>query len=130
MVVHESAQYIVVANLHRHHSSQILLVLFPLRHHPARAGGLKSSTWTASRTWFGHPAVGVPGGDIPLVGGRLRLLLRTPHARFALRGGPLVPPWPEGLLAEAVVGHLLLVGVGVSRFHNLGTPLKHRGRLN
>ena len=41
----------------------------------------------------------------------------------------LVPPWPGGLLAEAVVGHLLLMGVEVSRLDILGTPLKHGGML-
>ena len=48
------------------------------------------------------------------MGGRLRLLLRAPHPRLALRGGPLVPLWRGGggLLAEAVVGHLLLVEGG------------------
>ena len=44
------------------------------------------------------------------MGGRLRLLLRAPHPLFALRGGPLVPPWQRVLLEEPVVGHLLLVG--------------------
>ena len=52
--------------------------------------------------------VGVRGGGIPLVGGRQHLLLRAPHPRFALQGGPLVPPWQGGLLGGAVVGHLLL----------------------
>ena len=33
----------------------------------------------------------------------LHKLLRVPHPRFALRGGPLVPPWLGGLLAEAEV---------------------------
>ena len=63
---------------------------------------------------------GGSGGDFPLVGGHLRLLLRAPHPRFALQGGPLVPAWPGGLLAEAVLGHSLLVGVGVPRFDILG----------
>ena len=64
------------------------------------------------------------------MGGHLRLLLRTPHPRLALRGGPLVPPWRRGLLAEAVVGHLLLLGRGVSRFNILGAPLKQGGGTN
>ena len=55
---------------------------------------------------------GTGGGGMPLVGGRVRLLLRAPRTRLALRGGPLVPQWQGGLLAEAVVGHLLLVGGG------------------
>ena len=63
------------------------------------------------------------------MGGRLRLLLRAPHPRLALRGGPLVPPWQRGLVEEAVVGHLLLGG-GVPRFDILGAPLTHGGRLN
>ena len=33
-------------------------------------------------------------------------------------------------LAEAVVGHLLLMGVGVPLFNILGAPLKRGGRLN
>ena len=70
------------------------------------------------------------GGGILLVGGHLHQLLRAPHPPFALLWGPLVPPWPGGLLAEAAVGHLLLVGVGVPRFDILGAPLKHGGRLN
>ena len=71
--------------------------------------------------------VGVRGGGIPLVGGRLHLLLRAPHPCLALREGPLVPPWQGGLLGEAVVGHLLLVEGRsiVSEF--LGAPLKHGG---
>ena len=74
--------------------------------------------------------VGVRVGDMPLVGGRLRLLLRAAHTRLALRGDPLVPPWHGGLLAEAVVGHLLLVGWGRARFNIPGAPLKHGGRRN
>ena len=70
------------------------------------------------------------GGGIPLVRGCLSLLLRAPRARSALRGGRLVPPWPGGLLAVAVVVHLLLVGVGVPLLDNLGAPLKRRGALN
>ena len=49
---------------------------------------------------------------MPLVGGRLRLMLRAPQPRLALRGGPRVPPWKRELLAEAVGGHLLFVGGG------------------
>ena len=73
---------------------------------------------------------GGSGGDIPLVGGRLRLLLRAPHPRPILAGGPLVPPWQEGLPGEAVVGHLLLVEGGLPRFDILGAPLKHGGTTN
>ena len=58
------------------------------------------------------------------------LLLRAPHPRLALRGGPLVPPWQGGLLEEAVVGHLLLGGGGVPRFDILGAPLTHGWKLN
>ena len=56
------------------------------------------------------------------------LLLRAPHPRLALRGGPLVPPWQGGLLGGAVVGHLLLVEGGVHLFDILGGPLLHGGR--
>ena len=63
------------------------------------------------------------------MGGRLHLLLRAQHPRFALRGGPLIPPWPEGLLAEAVAGHLLLVGLDFIRYDILGAQLKHGGKL-
>ena len=117
-------------NPRRHHRSRILLVLLPLHRHPAPTRGLTSSTWTACCTCFGHPVVGVPGGDIPLVGMRLRRLLRAPHPYFDLQAGPPVPPWPVRLLAEAVVGHHLLLGVGVPHFDILGPPLKHGGRLN
>ena len=69
------------------------------------------------------------GGDISLVGGRLHLLLRAPHPRFALRRGPLVPLLPRGLLLEAVAGYLLLLGVDVPRFDILGAPLKRGVRM-
>ena len=62
------------------------------------------------------------------MGGRQRLLLRAPHSRLALRGGPLVPPWQGGLLGGAVVAHLLLVEGGVHLFDILGAPLLHGGR--
>ena len=113
---------------HPHRRDRILLVMFPLRRHPATARWLTSSTCKESRTWFGHLVVGVQGGDIPLVGGRQRLLLRAPHPRLALPGGPLVPPWQGGLLGGAVVGHLLLVEGGVHLFDILGAPLLHGGR--
>ena len=71
---------------------------------------------------------GFGGGGIPLVQGRQHLLLRTPHPRLALRGGPPVPPWQGGLLGRAVVGQLLLVEGGVHRLDILGAPLKHGGR--
>ena len=63
------------------------------------------------------------------MGGRQHLFLRTPQPRFAPRGasGPSVA---GVLLAEAAVGHLPLVGVGVPRFDILGAPLKHGGGLN
>ena len=64
------------------------------------------------------------------MGRRLRLLLRAPNPLFALPGGRLVPPWPEKLLAEAMVGHLLLVGVGVPRFEHSGGPAQTRGEAN
>ena len=64
------------------------------------------------------------------MGGRLRLLLRAPHVRLALRGGPLVPLWQGGLLEEAVLGHFLLAGEGGPPFDILGAPLKCGGRLN
>ena len=53
---------------------------------------------------------GVRGGAIPLVGGRLRLLLRAPHTRLTPWGGTLVPLSQGGLLAEAVLVHFVLVG--------------------
>ena len=113
---------------HPHRRDRMLLVMFPLRLHPATARWLTSSTCKESRTWFGHLVVGVQGGDIPLVGGGQRLLLRAPHPRLALRGGPLVPQWQGGLLGGAVVGHLLLVEGGVHPFDVLGAPLLHGGR--
>ena len=56
-------------------------------------------------------------------------MLHAAHPLSALRAGPLVPPWPGGLLAEAVVGYLLLVGVVLPRFDIPGAPLKHGARL-
>ena len=44
-------------------------------------------------------------------------------------GGALVPPWPVGLLAGAVVGHLLPAGVEVPHHNILGAPLARGGRL-
>ena len=70
---------------------------------------------------------GSGGGGIPLVGGRLHLLLRTPQPRLALQGGPLVPPWQGGLLEEAVVGHLLLVGGGGSLVSTFWGPRSNAG---
>ena len=64
---------------------------------------------------------------MPLLGGRLCLLLRAPHPRLTPRGGPLVPPWQGGLLAEVVVGHLLLVGGGGPSFRHFGGPSQTRG---
>ena len=64
------------------------------------------------------------------MGARLHQLLRAPHPRLTLRGGPLVPPWQGELLGEAVVGHLLLVEAAIHRFDILGAPLKHGGRTN
>ena len=60
---------------------------------------------------------------------RLRLLLRAPHPRRALQGGPVVASWQGRLLEEAVVGHSLLLG-GVPRFDILGAPLTHGRGLN
>ena len=113
---------------HPHRCGRILLVLFPLRRHPATARWPTSSTCKEPRTWFGHLVVGVRGEDIPLVGALQHLLLRAPQPRLALRGGPLVPPWQEGLLGGAVVGHLLLVEGRVHLFDILGAPLLHGGR--
>ena len=50
MLVHESPQYIVVDKSACHHPSRILLVLFPLRRHPAPAWWLTSSKCKESRT--------------------------------------------------------------------------------
>ena len=71
---------------HPHRRDRILLVMFPLRRHPATARWLTSSTCKESRTSFGHLVVGVRGGDIPLVGGRQHLLLHAPHPSLTLRG--------------------------------------------
>ena len=71
---------------------------------------------------------GSGGGGIPLVGGHQHLLLRAPHPRPALRGGPLVPPWQAGLLWGAVVGYPLLVEGGVNLFDILGASILHGGR--
>ena len=50
MVVHESPQYIVVEESPPPPLQQILLVLFPLRRHPAPARWLTSSKCKESRT--------------------------------------------------------------------------------
>ena len=118
---------------HPHRRDRILLVMFPLRRHPATARWLTSSTCKESRTWFGHLVVGVRGGDIPLVGGRQRLLLRAPHPRLDLRGGPLVPPWQGGLLGGAVVvissswrgGSILSTFWGPHSYTGGGRPTAH-----
>ena len=81
--------------------------------------------------------VGVPGGTFFQWGGGggggggggLPLLQRTRRPRFTLRPGPRVPPWPGGLPAETVVGHLLLVGVEVPHLHILGAPLAGGGEV-
>ena len=67
---------------------------------------------------------------MPLVGGRLRLLLRAPHPRLALRGGPLVPPWRGGAAGGGGGGSSPPRGGGVPHFDILGAPLKPGGRLN
>ena len=118
---------------HPHRRDRILLVMFPLRRHPATARWLTSSTCKESRTWFGRLVVGVRGGDIPLVGGRQHLLLRAPHPRLALRGGPLVPPWQGGLLGGAVVvissswrgGSILSTFWGPHSYTGGGRPTAH-----
>ena len=128
MVVHESPRYIVVDDSPTPPPRPNTVGHVPLRPHPATARWVTLRTCKESRTCFRHPVVGVRGGDISLVGGRQRLLLRAPHPRLALRGDPLVPPWQGGLLGGAVVGHLLLVEGGVHPFDILGAPLLHGGR--
>ena len=63
------------------------------------------------------------GGGILPVGRRLHLMQRISHPRSTLRCCPLVPPWPGGLLADAVVVHLPLVGGAIPRLNILGVPL-------
>ena len=58
--------------------------------------------------------------------GRQHLLLRAPHPRLILRGGPLVPPWQGGLLGGGLLGHLLLVEGG-SIFSTFWGPHSYTG---
>ena len=90
LVIHESPQYIVVDESPPPPHSRILLVLFPLRCHPAPARGLTSSTWTASRTWFGHFIVGVRGGTFLWWRGVCACCC-APHTPYSPCGGTL---WP------------------------------------
>ena len=130
MVVHESPQYIVVDE-----SS-------PPAPQPNTVGPVSPppSTRPCQPAYIEH-ANGIPylirpscgggsGGGHASCAGAPAPLLRASHPRFALWGGPLVPLWRGGLLAEAVVGHLLPVEGGVPRFHILGAPLRHGGRTN
>ena len=129
MVVHESPQYIVVQDSPP--PSPQLNPVGPIFPPPSprqgayieHANGIPYLTRPSRGGDLGG------GGGILLVGGRLHLLLRARRPRFARQEGPLVPPWPGGLLTEAVAGHLLLVGVEVPRFDVLGAPLRHGGRL-
>ena len=64
-------------------------------------------------------------------GGAPSPVAARPTPQFCQFWGVLwsLAPWPGGLLAGAVAGHLLLAGVEVPRFDILGTPLKHGERL-
>ena len=128
MVVHESPQYIVVDDSPPPPPRPNTVGHVPPPPSPRHrqvayiehVQGIPHLVWPSSG--------GGSGGDIPLVGGRQHLLLRAPHPRLALRGGPLVPAWQGGLLGGAVVGHLLLVEGGVHPFDILGAPPLHGGR--
>ena len=99
VVVHESAQYIVVDESP------------PPLPQPNAAGPVPPPPSQRGPAYIKHvnrilylirpTRGGDSGGDIPLVGGCLHLLLRAPHRCLALRGGPPVPPWQGGLLGGA-----------------------------
>ena len=113
---------------HPHRRDRILLVMFPLRRHPATARWLTWSTCRESRTWFGHLVVGVRGGGHPSSGGGASACCCAPHTPVSPCGGAL---WSlrgrGGCWGGAVVGHLLLVEGGVHPFDILGALL-HGGR--
>ena len=62
------------------------------------------------------------------MGGRQRLLLRAPHPRLALRGGPLVPPWQGGLLGGGDGGSSPTRGGGGPSFRHSRAPAQTRGK--
>ena len=127
-VVHESPQYIVVEESPTpppQPNPVSSISSPPPPREGADIGYVNGIAYLIRPSRSGSPG----GGGIPPVGGCLHQLLRATHPHFALRGAPLVPLSPGGLLAEAVAGHLLLMGVEVPHFNILGAPLKHGGRL-
>ena len=119
-VVHESPQYIVVAES-------------PPPPLPPNPVGPISPRLSPRRGAYMERVQGIGGVIRPSRGGGSgggHSSSGVAPAPVAARPTPpfcqaLVPPWPGGLLAEAVVGHLLLMGVEVPRLDILGTPLKH-----
>ena len=65
------------------------------------------------------------------MGGRQRLLLRAPHPRLALQGGPLVPPWQGGATGGGGGGSSPPRGGGGPSFrHSRGpTPTRRENDL-
>ena len=107
VVVHESPQYIVVEESPPPPPQPNVVGAVPPPPSPRQPAYIEQVNGIPYL--IGPSRDGGSAGDIHLVGGRLHLLLRAPHARLTLQGGPLVPPWQGGLLGEAVVGHLLLL---------------------
>ena len=127
MVVHESPQYIVVDESpppppQPNTGGSVSPPLSPLAAHIQRVDGIP---------YLVPPfRDGGGAGDIPLVGGRLRLLLCAPHPRFTLRGGPLVPPWPGGAAGGGGGGSYPPRGGGGPSFQYSGGPIHTGGRMN
>ena len=113
MVVHESPQYIVADESPppTPQPNTVGPVSPPPSPRPPKVAYIERVHGIPHMIWPPRGG-GSGGGDNPLPGGRLRLLLRGPHPRLALWGSPLVPLWQGKLLEEVVVGHLLHVGGG------------------
>ena len=107
---------------HPHRRGRILLVLFPLRRHPATARWLTSSRCKESRTWFGHQIVGVRGGGHPSSGGAQAPVAarHTPPSRPA--GGPSGPSVAEGAARGGGGGSSPPGGGGGPSFRHSGGP--------
>ena len=98
MVVHESPQYIVVdeSPLPPPQPNTVGPVSPPPSTRPRQPAYIEQVNGIPYLIWPSRGGGSGGGGGMPLVGGRLRLLLRAPHPCLALQGGPLVPPWRGG----------------------------------
>ena len=111
----------------RHHRSRILLVLFPLRRHPLP---LTWSKWTASRTWFDHPVMGVGGRGHTSSGGVPAPVAARPTSPICPAGGPCGPSVAGGAAGAGGGGSSPPLRGGGPWFRHAGGPMKHGGRIN